>query len=239
VRSSASYLRLALLLALAGCGPHSSPRRQACILPLGDSITQGDATHASYRYWLWEALRERGRSFDFVGSQTENLGGNPAFANAAFDRDHEGHSGMRADQVRDLLPRALEGRFVGIALVHLGTNDILQRQAVDGTVAELGQVIDRLRAHNPYVAVLLAQAIPAAWANGEQLAVLNQRLPALIALKRSERSPIVLVDQASGFDPERDSYDGVHPNEGGEKKMAARWLRALSPLLAEAAPCGP
>lgn len=223
---------------VSGCGrARDVAQRRACILPLGDSITQGDATHVSYRYWLWEALRDAGRGVDFVGSQTENFGGTPSFPDPAFDRDHEGHAGFRADQVRDLLPRAIEGRFVGIALVHLGTNDTLQRQSVDATVKEIGQVIDRLRAQNPYVAILLAQVIPASYAHGERLVQLNERLPSLVRVKHRAQSPVLLVDQASGFDVEADTYDGVHPNEQGEKKMAARWARALEPLLATAAPC--
>lgn len=32
----------------------------------------------------------------------------------------------------------------------------------------------------------------------------------------TRRSPIIVVDHDSGFDPEIDFYDGIHPNESGE-----------------------
>ena len=39
------------------------------------------------------------------------------------------------------------------------------------------------------------------------------------------------VDLWTGFDPQTDTYDGVHPNESGEKKMAAGWFEALKTIL--------
>jgi hypothetical protein len=38
------------------------------IQPLGDSITQADSEHRSYRYELWKHLVEAGLDFDLVGS---------------------------------------------------------------------------------------------------------------------------------------------------------------------------
>lgn len=49
----------------------------------------------------------------------------------------------------------------------------------------------------------------------------------------------LIVDQNSDFNAQAETYDGVHPNEQGEKKMAARWFDALGPLLDNAADCQP
>lgn len=214
-----------------------STRRVACILPLGDSITQGDAAHLSYRYFLFRDLTARGAQFRLVGSQHEHFGGSPLYPHPVFQRDHEGHWGWRVDEVRDHLTAWLAGYPLGIALVHLGTNDVIQHQAVDETVRELGQVIDLLRARNPTVAILLAQPIPSAYEWNAELLRLSDRLPALIAAKQRTESPLVLIDPRVGFDPALDTYDGVHPNELGEQKLAASFREALLPLLSQAAPC--
>jgi hypothetical protein len=42
------------------------------ILPLGDSMTQGEAGHFSYRRPLWKMLDSAGYKVDFVGSLRTN-----------------------------------------------------------------------------------------------------------------------------------------------------------------------
>jgi acyl-CoA thioesterase I len=44
-------------------------------------------------------------------------------------------------------------------------------------------------------------------------------------------SPVFLVDQFSGFNAEKDTYDGVHPNQSGEQKIADRWFNQLKNIL--------
>ena len=122
------------------------------IMLLGDSITQGDAS--SYRRPLWIALGEAGMSVDFVGSMSRRYsGGNDA---NDYDADHEGHWGWRADQVLGRIDQWAAQAAPDIVLMHLGTNDIGGGQDIDETVDEIDQIIERLRAHNPRVHVLLA-----------------------------------------------------------------------------------
>src|SRR5215204_6437165 len=67
------------------------------IMPLGDSITEAEGGHASYRYWLWKSLTQAGfNDIDFVGSRTGVFNGSPQFSD--FDQNHEGHWGWRADE---------------------------------------------------------------------------------------------------------------------------------------------
>ena len=51
---------------------------------------------------------------------------------------------------------------------------------------------------------------------------LNEKIDELAARKTTRRSPVVVVDQNAGFDATRgvDTYDGMHPNEQGGRKMA-------------------
>ena len=199
------------------------------IMPLGDSITQPNTEQNSYRRPLWQKLQEANfNTVNFVGSQTENKGGpNP---NPDFDLDHEGHSGFRTDEILAQLDGWIDSAQPDVALIHLGTNDILQGQSAESTIDELGQVIDAFRANNPNIAIFLAQIIPTRQ-NDDEREVLNQQIPILAAEKNQENSPVIVVDQASGFNLNDDTYDSIHPNSNGENKIADRWLASLSGLF--------
>jgi acyl-CoA thioesterase-1 len=208
-----------------GTGGMTVPPR-LCILPLGDSITQSNNTHLSYRYPLWEDLVEAGYEFDFIGSMNTNYGGTPTYPNQDFDRDHEGHWGWRVDQINAEIQGWLGGYTPDVVLMHLGTNDAFQNQSTDSTIDELTDLIGMLRADNERVVILLAKLIPSTNSQSN-LDALNGRFDALAASLTSATSPVVVVDQASGFNASADTFDGIHPNEGGEQKMATRWLAAL------------
>jgi hypothetical protein len=54
----------------------------------------------------------------------------------------------------------------------------------------------------------------------------------------SVQSPVLLVDQHTGFNPATDLRDNFHPNEQGERKIAHNWAVALLPLLRSATAAG-
>ncbi len=201
------------------------------IMPLGNSITQSYAAYNSYRRPLWHRLRNAGYAVDFVGSQRSNHNGPPA--NPDFDLDHEGHSGWRADQLLAGIGNWASTYRPDVVLMHAGSNDMFQSQSVSGTLEELSQIIDRIRAANPYVKILLAKIIPATEWNGRlaRIKALNDAIPGLVTRKNTTQSPVLLVDQWTGFYPSSDTFDGVHPNLSGENKMAARWYDALTRIL--------
>jgi len=204
------------------------------IMPLGDSITESSAGRASYRYWLWQSLQQANYDVDFVGSQTGVAGGAPLFPN--FDQNHQGHSGYRADQLRDNIVNWANANRPDVVLLHAGTNDLLQGQGSSGTSTEIGQIIDNLRTVSPGVTVLLARIIPGATINVNSL---NNSITNLAASKNTAQSPVILVDQQSGFSASGDLYDGIHPTQGGEQKMSAKWLAALTSVLPPVAPPPP
>ncbi len=210
------------------------------ILPLGDSVTQGDTTYNSYRRPLWQLLQNGGYSVDFVGSLVNNAGGPPP--NPDFDTDHEGHARWRADQLVDRgLATWLESYTPDIVLLHTGHNDLTRTNrndvVVQGTLDDVAEIITVLRADNPNVTVLLAQLIPSCQAIlGANIVTYNDRLPAFVATQTTAASPIILVDQFSGFDAQTDTHDCVHPNVAGEQKVAQNWFDALVPLLGNSTP---
>jgi acyl-CoA thioesterase-1 len=226
------------MVGMAACGgsedapaasPFPSSRSNATvkIMPLGDSITQSSKGLNSYRYYLWHLLIGSGFHVDFVGS-LHGVGGGPP-ASADFDMDHEGHAGWRADEV---LARAHDWAAEAspdIVLLHIGTNDLAQRQSVASTVGDIAGIIDALRTVNPRVRILVAQII--AKAGLSSVAALNAQLAALVADKQRADSPLILVDEYTGFDPSSMTYDGTHPNAVGDSRMADRWFEQLAPTL--------
>ncbi len=201
---------------------------QSRIMPLGDSITQANAYHRSYRYWLWQSLTNAGYAVDFVGSLNQNSDGPPPATD--FDRDHEGHWGWRIDQVLKEIDSWSEKSRPEFVLVHLGHNDLYQGQGVTNAAEEMQTLVTRLRYYNPHVTVLLGENIPCSLIAPElqQLAASIRQIAG--AMNKAD-AQVIAVDLRTGFDPTADTYDGVHPNEAGEKKMAAQWFEALKGVL--------
>ncbi len=201
------------------------------IMPLGDSITQGYAYADSYRRPLWNLLKRSDQRIDFVGSMKMNYP-NARPAHSDFDMDHEGHWGWRTDEVLAKIDGWVKKASPDIVLLHLGTNDIFQKQDNNDTVAELRQIILILRKHNPRVKVFLAQLIPLAGETADvQVRKLNDLLPEMVQSITTDVSPVHIVNQYEGFDALKDTDDGIHPNDSGIVKMAQKWHSALADHL--------
>jgi hypothetical protein len=218
-----SRLALLLILILSGDGASAGEARALRVMPLGDSITEAASGYASYRYWLAKALESRGRRVDFVGSRRGVLRGSPRFDD--FDSDHEGHWGWTSGQVLERIDGWAATARPDVVLLHLGSNDLGRRDEI--IVKNLSAIIDRLRRANAEVVVLLARLIPLSGMSPESLDRVNDSIERMAREKSTDRSPVDVVRQDEGFDVARDTYDGIHPSESGEKKMAARWLDAL------------
>lgn len=211
------------------------------ILPLGDSLTKGMtdtpelASHPTYRYWLYNDLKSAGYDFDFVGSWTA-----PNFA-YSFDQHNEAHGGYTTDGLlngaaddpgQGKLSQWLTGYRADIVLLMIGTNDCLHQVPTDQSISNIGAIIDQVRARNPNAKILLA-SIPPTSIQRENLNALNARIPALVFQKSTAQSPVYFVDQFSGYDGVNDNQQplGLHPDEGGEKKLAAKWFSAIRQIL--------
>ncbi len=200
------------------------------VMPLGDSITQGDTTYASYRRPLWKALQAAGFNVDFVGSQHTIHGGNPPHVD--FDTDHEGHWGWRTDEILQRIEQWAEIYKPDMVLVHLGSNDLFQGQSPQSTLAEIRSIIEAVRLSQPMSLFLIAQIIPTIDLGlNKRIKEMNTGLHTLAKEMYTEASPIHLVDQNTSFDPSAHTYDGVHPNTEGEAVMADLWFTKLKTLL--------
>lgn len=226
----ASRLAIATWLAFAGCDGGGSPpaRSEAAagalkVMPLGDSITEGSNEAATYRYWLQKQLEGAGVAVDFVGSKSGVFRGEPRFSD--FDPDHEGHWGWTTGQVLREIDGWATAARPDVVLLHLGSNDFANDPSV--VPPNLSAIIDSLRNANADVVVFLARIIPMAGAPRDPLNALNAAIERMGREKSTERSRVEIVAQDDGFDPAADTYDGLHPNEPGEKKMAEKWFRAV------------
>ena len=207
------------------------------IMPTGDSITEGAAGDATYRYFLWQSLINAGNNVDFVGSMTGVSSGAPKYAN--FDQNHEGHSGWRADRMANSATTWATSSAAQIVLLHAGTNDLIQDQTVASTIIDLTNIIKRMRTANPQMTFLMAKIIPIAGMTS-LVQQLNTAIGTLATQMNTATSRVVAVDLYSGFSVTTDlKADGIHPTESGYQKMANNWSAALAPFLTSPPPPPP
>jgi lysophospholipase L1-like esterase len=192
--------------------------RATTILALGDSITQRTD---SYRGILVPALTRDGYAFEFVGPNKDAIS------------CHAGYGGKNTKYLLSI-SKDIYTRFpADIVLIHSGHNSFSQDKPVPGLVDDTKAIIENIRCINPKVTILLAQVIPSGkLPKYSYIPELNNELKTLSQRLTSKDSKVIPVDLADGFDWKTDTVgDMVHPNASGAKKMAARWMEALRPLL--------
>jgi lysophospholipase L1-like esterase len=216
----------ALLLISPAPPAHAAAVR---IMPLGDSIT---GSPGCWRALLWNRLQSSGHTdIDMVGT----LG--PQGCGVPYDGDNEGHGGLLVTDVADQnqLVGWLAATHPDIVLMHFGTNDVWSGRDTTTILAAYGKLVDQMRADNPSMKILVAQIIPlnpSGCADCPNRAIaLNNAIPGWASGKSTAQSPIVVVDQWTGFNTATDTGDGVHPNDSGIQKMSDRWYPALSAQL--------
>jgi lysophospholipase L1-like esterase len=200
------------------------------IMPLGDSLTGGPGC---WRALLWTSLQTAGyTAIDFVGTLP---GGGCGVA--TWDGDNEGHGGYLAINVanQSMLPGWLTATNPNIVMMTFGTNDVWNARPTADIIAAFGTLVDQMRQNNPSMRIFVAQIPPVAppgCSYCQQGTInLNNAIPAWAASKTTAQSPITVVDQWTGWDPVADTTDGVHQSDAGNRKMAAKWYAALTPVL--------
>ncbi|MEV7805954.1 cellulose binding domain-containing protein [Microbispora sp. NPDC088329] len=232
--SKRSALVAALLLVLGLLVARPAEAAAVRIMPLGDSIT---GSPGCWRALLWNKLQNGGfTGIDMVGTLPAQGCGVP------YDGDNEGHGGYLVTNVADQnqLPAWLSATRPDIVMMHFGTNDVWSNKPTATILAAYGKLVDQMRASNANMKILVAQIIPMNPGTcpecAQRAVALNNAIPGWAASKTTAASPIVVVDQWTGFSTSTDTYDGVHPNDSGNQKMADKWYPALSALLGGAQP---
>lgn len=222
------------------------PYNDACattvnIMPLGNSITRGYGSgpnpeeanfNHGYRSYLDASLNAIGYNFDFVGTLLD--GTQSGFD---FDYDHQGYGGYRADQLLGVLPGDLSSTQPHVILLHIGTNDVAQRDdgnyAVD--VANVAELLDQIDAYDENTVVILAEIIDqnpndSSYQSGA-VASFNSLLADMAQNRIDAGDKIILIDMYNLLNYTDDVYDWLHPNAAGYDKMEDVWLATLDDFM--------
>ncbi|MCK6561741.1 VCBS repeat-containing protein [candidate division KSB1 bacterium] len=197
------------------------------IMPLGDSITEGEKSSdgAGYRSALYHRLTDFGSRFDFVGSLNYGTG--------FPDTEHEGHPGWSANQILGNLTTFLTQAQPQAVLLHIGTNDISGGNSAEQVVSEIAAIVDQTLGFDPGLRLFLSTLVPRTDANEPVNAEVNAQLPALVNARASAGHRIYLVDNYAAFlaNPNWATdwmADRLHPNDSGYALMSAQWFPAYT-----------
>ncbi len=195
-------------------------------MPLGDSITQGihiNSKNLGYRRDLFQLLTHNNFNFEFIGTMNDGSIND-------FDKDHEGHGGWHADQIRDSIYSWLIKNPADVILLHIGTNDLNKKQPPLFVIQEIEQILDEVdkyeQNNNTSIKVVLAKLINHRLFK-EKTHELNEHITQLVKSRRIDNDLIILVDMNFGLNNPKYYLDNVHPNELGYKKMAELWLEKI------------
>ena len=183
------------------------------ILVLGDSLSGGFGLKPSEAYpaLLANKLRAAGLNFQVtIASQT----------------------GGTTDAGLERLPGHLK-RKIDIFILELGINDAFRGVPVDQMQNNLQQIIDKVKARNPDVRVVIAGMQLPNYADDDYVSAFGKMFTELAAKNRATLVPY-LLDGVAG-DPSLNLPDGIHPNAAGQRILAENVWRILEPVARETA----
>ncbi len=241
------HLRRAAFAAALSSTAFAAPTKIAFI---GDSITNGGQTYASYRYPLYFDLTDAGYSLDVVGSSTTlstERAELHALSKVQYGLRQESRRllGHHHDQFSSQKSTIAANYAPEVVTIFLGSNDVNENvsnasnnyQNVHGqyrphhrqTPGEESEREDRHRADHPRDLDRVLWLWPARMPRCPATTLLSR--PFADRRKTTASSPIVVVDQYTNYNPValNQTSDGVHPNQYGEQLIADRFYRGLQP----------
>jgi len=220
-----AYLNKGIVMA-----PIYGTLKQPKLMSLGDSITAGehkvDPTPGAYRTQLWTDFMDDGLRVDFVGSQSngpDRLG----------DKDHEGHSGWRINQITGLVNSGLLRTYQpDSVLLMIGTNNVLGRAGVSKISSELSHLIDQITEQSPNTKLLVSSIAPIDPSiYGQKVARkardFNKLIPDLVSDKVAHGKKVAFVNAGGSLTLEDLVSDGKHPDDQGYNKIGNAWYNAI------------
>jgi lysophospholipase L1-like esterase len=213
-------------IAMAGSGMAVEPPIR--IMPLGDSLTYGEAltsVQGGYRNKLHELLSTAEFNVDFIGTFKDS--NNPSLP----DVDHQGWPGRRTDDLRGALDNWLQSiEDPDVVLLLIGTNDIWQNKTVAATLTNLSRLIGDIANRRPFAKIIVStlprRTDSTTYENLQQQ--YNAGIPAVVAQHVALGRQVTLLDMHPVLTPFDYSSDGVHPSTPGYQKMAGAWGAAVN-----------
>ncbi|GAB3718026.1 GDSL-type esterase/lipase family protein [Nocardiopsis nanhaiensis] len=234
--------------------PSDRGQSQVRLMLAGDSMTQGADGDWTWRFHLWNHLEPHVEGLDFVGPFTapatpeqivppELSGGEPdegdpgtvEYRDPDFDQDHNARWGRTLADAATTIHRDVLFHRPDVLCVMIGLNDLVYPITAADMEQRLRTYVEGARAANPGIRILIAEALPIALADTDdgfalRVYVYNELVRSLAEELSTERSPVASFDlaKAEDWDVVTDTYDGTHPNDDGEIKIAAGFADALS-----------
>jgi acyl-CoA thioesterase I len=190
---------------------HADPTKT--ILVLGDSLSQGFGLSPNEAYPMLLVKKLRTADLNFRVSNASAAGGT---TEGGLER----------------LPSHLK-RKIDIFILELGINDAFRGVPVDQIQNNLQQIIDKVKARNPNVRVMIAGMQLPNYAVDDYVSAFGGMFADLAAKNGAALVPYLL--QSVAGDPSLNASDGIHPNAAGQKVLAETVWRVLEPVAREVA----
>jgi acyl-CoA thioesterase I len=183
------------------------------ILVLGDSLSQGFglAPSEAYPMLLVKKLRAAGLNFQVTNASA---------------------AGGTTEGGLERLPAHLKHK-IDIFIVELGINDAFRGLPIDQIQNNLQRIIDKVKARNPNVRILIAGMQLPNYAADDYVSAFGKMFGALAAKNRAALVPYLL--QSVAGDASLNLPDGIHPNAAGQKILAETVWYVLEPVAREVA----
>lgn len=108
------------------------------------------------------------------------------------------------------------------AVIMIGINDIASGSSATVVRDDIALMVDQLQAANADINIFLSQTLHTNQSHNATVDTLNSLLPALAASKTTTTSSVWVIETNTGFDPVTQTYDNVHPDDGGEEYVGDR-----------------
>ena len=190
-----------------------SPAAAKTILVFGDSLSDGFMLRRSEAYpvLLAKKLRVAGLNFQVINASA---------------------SGGTTDGGLERLPPHLKHR-IDILILELGINDAFRGLPVAQIENNLQQIIDKVKARNPNVRVVIAGMQLPGYTADDYVFAFGQMFADLAAKNGATLVPYLLEGVAGN--PSLNLTDGIHPNAAGQQILAENVWRVLEPVAREVA----
>jgi acyl-CoA thioesterase I len=190
---------------------HARPTKT--ILVLGDSLSQGFGLTPNEAYPMLLAKKLRAAGLNYRVTNASAAGGT---TEGGLER----------------LPAHLK-RKIDIFIVELGINDAFRGVPVDQIQNNLQQIIDKVKARNPSVRVVVAGMQLPNYADDDYVSAFGKIFADLAAKNGTALVPYLL--QSVAGDPSMNLSDGIHPNAAGQKILAETVWHVLEPIARQIA----
>ncbi len=222
------------------------------IMPVGDSITNGDGEQGGYRKYLYDALTKKGYKIDMVGPN----GKNSASANGiSYDDNHAGYSGYQIKEVPSWGQQqggkgslynelknanAVKQAQPDIILLMIGTNDLTANRSMDSCASDLRAMLDYMLADMPSDGVIFLCSVPehtAYGGNTQKIGNYNSTVKQVAEEYAGKGKNVKFADVHGCLDGMNDiGGDQLHPNGGGYKKIGNFFAGVIDEYEAASAP---